>query len=248
MNANDLIGKLSKRYQSPAFAFLTQVRNGTGFSKAPRTADAMAMGLWPSRGLNLHGFEIKVSRGDWLRELKAPEKADELVRYCDHWWIVVPDRSLVLDGELPPTWGLMAADGRGGSLKVVREAPVLDPDPIDRPFLASVFRNVTDGMIPRDSIKAEKEAEYERGRQSMENQVKWAEEARDKLDREVKAFREASGINLNSYADGKELGEAVQLVRQGKHKRVQQDLDRLRDSAKRIVDFIDDEKAGNEIW
>ena len=39
-----------------------------GFAGGGRYADAIAMNLWPSRGLAVHGFEIKISRGDWQRE------------------------------------------------------------------------------------------------------------------------------------------------------------------------------------
>ena len=46
---------LRQRFGPPHFAFLEQVRAGAGFDQ--RTADAMAMGLWKSRGLDLHGFE-----------------------------------------------------------------------------------------------------------------------------------------------------------------------------------------------
>lgn len=33
-----------------------------GIGSDNRRADAFAMGLWPSRGLQLHGFEVKVNR------------------------------------------------------------------------------------------------------------------------------------------------------------------------------------------
>lgn len=59
---------LRERYQGRDWAFLLQVPDGTGMAKS-RTADALAMGLWPSKGLNLHGFEVKASRSDWLAEL-----------------------------------------------------------------------------------------------------------------------------------------------------------------------------------
>jgi len=46
------------------------------------------MDLWPSGGLEIHGHEVKVSRSDWLRELKEPEKRpsssvrEPLVGWC----------------------------------------------------------------------------------------------------------------------------------------------------------------------
>jgi hypothetical protein len=79
--------------------------------------------LWPSSGHPVHGFEVKVSRSDWLTELKDPDKAEAFKPYCDHWWLVVPDASIVHD-DLPPGWGLMVA-GRGG-LHIRNRAPKLD--------------------------------------------------------------------------------------------------------------------------
>jgi len=53
---------LQKRFPSEEYACLPQVRNATGYSSVIRTADAIAMSLWPSRGLDLHGFEFKSLR------------------------------------------------------------------------------------------------------------------------------------------------------------------------------------------
>src|SRR5688572_18266988 len=81
---------LAKRFAPSAYAFLPQLRNGTGFGRT-RTADAVAMSLWPSRGIYLHGFEIKVGRGDWLSELRQPEKAEEIARFCKYWSLVAAE-------------------------------------------------------------------------------------------------------------------------------------------------------------
>ena len=47
------------------------------------SGDAVIMSLWPSRGLELHGVEIKVSRADWKREAADPAKAEAIAAYCD---------------------------------------------------------------------------------------------------------------------------------------------------------------------
>ena len=59
---------LRYRFCQPEWAFLSQVRNGTGYLRTTRTADALAMSLWPSRGLHLYGFEIKVRKSDWKKD------------------------------------------------------------------------------------------------------------------------------------------------------------------------------------
>lgn len=61
LNTDWVIEALGKTFLSPSYAMLTQVRNGTGMSRNARTADAMFMSLWPSRGIYLAGIEVKVS-------------------------------------------------------------------------------------------------------------------------------------------------------------------------------------------
>lgn len=119
------------------WVFATQVRSAAGFD-ATRTADAVAMDLWPSKGLALHGHEIKVSRSDWLRELQKPDKWKPVGRYMDRWWIVVPDAAIVRPGELPPEWGLIVANS--GGTRAVKQAPKLDAVPVSRTFLAALLR------------------------------------------------------------------------------------------------------------
>ena len=98
------------------------------------------MDLWPSKGLLLHGHEVKVSRSDWLRELKEPEKAAEFMPYMNCWWLVVSDPRIVRPGELPDDWGLLAM--RGGLLAVQKPAPKREAKPLTRRRLAALLRAV----------------------------------------------------------------------------------------------------------
>lgn len=99
---------------------------------ARRIADFIAADKWPGMpygsSIALHGHEVKVSRADWLTELRAPEKAEAFKRYMHHWWLVVPDASIVKPGELPEGWGLMVRSGSRLRAKV--KAPRLDPEPL----------------------------------------------------------------------------------------------------------------------
>lgn len=140
---------LRKRYAYPAWAFLEEVRDAAGYD-ATRSADGLAMSLWKSRGLELHGFEIKASRSDWLKERDSPEKAEAISRYCDRWWLVVSDPSIVKDGELPPSWGLLALQGNASrvTLKTIKEAPVNSAiAPLSRTFLATILKRAMDDRL-----------------------------------------------------------------------------------------------------
>jgi hypothetical protein len=141
----DVLRRLARRYgeshgNGDRWAFATHVRCSAGFGQGGliRTADAVAMDLWPSTGLEIHGHEVKVSRSDWLAELKQPTKCEPVRRYCDRWWLVVADRSIVKAGELPDGWGLMAVSGE--RVRVLVKAPKLKPEPIGRDFIAPLLR------------------------------------------------------------------------------------------------------------
>ncbi len=121
------------------YAVAAQVRSHAGFD-ARRTADYVAMDLWPSKGLLLHGHEIKVSRSDWLTELKHPEKSAEFIPYMNCWWLVVSDRSIVHDGELPAGWGLMAMNGP--YLRICKHAKRREAKPLTPSRLAALLRAV----------------------------------------------------------------------------------------------------------
>jgi hypothetical protein len=140
MTEGDIIEILRKRYAPEEWCFLSGVRKAVGFSHGgvTRTADAVAMGMYPSRGLSLVGFEIKVSRSDWLRELKDPAKAEAIFRFMNHWFIVAP-AGMVKKDELPGPWGLISVNEQGEA-RVSVQAPKLAPDPIPRTFWASLFR------------------------------------------------------------------------------------------------------------
>lgn len=143
----EMFDLLHQRYgqvygNGPRWARAEHVRQvgffGDGPKGGPRSCDFMAMELWPASGMPLHGHEVKVSRSDFLRELAEPEKAETFRRYCDRWWLVVPDLGIV-GSDLPDGWGVLTVDGRG-RLRAARPAPRLDPEPIPRLLLASILR------------------------------------------------------------------------------------------------------------
>lgn len=145
-NTHTLRVALRAKFDPKEYALLEEVRNSTGYIRSERYADALVMGLWPSRGLTLLGIEIKQSRTDWVKELKEPAKADAFARYCDQWALLVADPKIIHEGELPPNWGLLAPAksewSEDGKLKWVKEPNPLQPVPIDRPFLAALCRTL----------------------------------------------------------------------------------------------------------
>jgi hypothetical protein len=115
----DLTALLRQTYSIGAgWALIEQVPPRTGHAK--RYADAVAMHLYrgdfaaeferdprtPWLDHEVWGFEVKVSRGDWKRELRDPTKAGAVSRHCDRWYVVALPGVVQLE-ELPRGWGLM---------------------------------------------------------------------------------------------------------------------------------------------
>lgn len=154
----EMLDALHDRYSqasqgaSVRYACAEHVRSSASFD-AKRVCDFMAQDLWNTGGLALHGHEVKVSRSDWLRELADPSKAQAFSRYCDRWWLVVPDAKIVRD-DLPDGWGLMAF-GTNGRLRVIHRAARLDPDPHPPTFRAALMRAVAKTNARRGSVIAQ---------------------------------------------------------------------------------------------
>ncbi|QSN49753.1 hypothetical protein [Mycobacteroides abscessus] len=81
--------------------------------------------------LAFHGHEVKVTRSDWLTELRDPSKSEAWRRYMHFWWLVVPDAAIVRDGELPDGWGLLVKSGGGLRAKVRASRQEPEPMPAD---------------------------------------------------------------------------------------------------------------------
>lgn len=141
MNAHDLKKALRVRYAPPEWVLLDEVRSHTGHKDKPTYADAFAMSTYPSRGLQTIGFEIKVSRADWLQELKNPDKADTIGKYCDLWYLVTNKADIFKSDEIPPNWGVLVYGS--DRFRVHKEAVRNEATPLSREFVAALLRKAT---------------------------------------------------------------------------------------------------------
>jgi hypothetical protein len=144
----DMLDRLNTRYgkfsgNGIRYTRAEHVKITTGFDSR-RIADYIAVDLYNEPrggGPTVHGHEVKVSRSDWLTELRDPTKAEQFAQYCDYWWLVVADKDIVKTGELPPKWGLMVASG--STVRVLTQAPKnLDVQPMPRSLQATLTRAV----------------------------------------------------------------------------------------------------------
>ena len=205
---------MSKRWAAPEYAVMWEVGRATGAVTNQRYADAVIMSLWPSRGLELHGVEIKVSRSDWKREAADPGKAEAIAAYCDRWWIHTTPGVIQDTSELPPMWGAREFDGR--VWRTLKEAERTDAKPCDRQFLASLLR------------RADGESRWQIERQAREIADGAVKAAHDQIEREIERrsvdakkarqqiadFEEASGLTFRDFmlGDAKSIGAMVRAV------------------------------------
>lgn len=225
LSESALLALLRKKFPAPEYAFLSHVRNGTGFTRTTRTADAVAMSLWPSRGLHLTGFELKSSRSDWLSELKNPAKADEIGAFCDAWCLVVGSPDIVQPGELPPLWGLIVPDKKG-NLRTTVEATVKKKElqkPVTRSFLAAILRNAQEASASQAEIKSAINEARDKW-QADEAVIRHRDRGHNERDLEalrsqVAEFEKASGIHMAQWESGDRIGKAVRQILNHGHAR-----------------------------
>lgn len=159
---------LDRKYGGEEWIFLQEVRNRPGF-RSSNSLDGVAMGLWESRGCEVIGFEVKISRGDWLRELKNPKKAEVGYSLVDRFYLAC-DKGVAFETEIPATWGWL--EKQGNRLIEKKKAPykTAPQERLDRHFVSMMLRRAKKGMpdepskvqdlareIANDSIKYERE-------------------------------------------------------------------------------------------
>lgn len=235
---------LRRAYPSNEYAVVAQVANATG-SNVSRWADAIAMGLWPSRGLHLHGFEMKSSRSDWKRELDQPEKAETIASKCNYWWIVAGADNIVQLDELPQPWGLYVCVA-GELIKKKPAVFVERESTLPRSFVAAILRQAQEqcDVTAIASLVEETKlfAEYQRGLDVGEKrglaQSDGAVAKLAELEKLVSGFEKAAGIDLHQFRweDPAALGAAFRRVVRGEAKR---DEERMLASAKSIVRMLE---------
>lgn len=217
ITSGDIHVAMSKRWADPEYALMWEVAEATGMNSG-RRADAVIVSLWPSRGLEIHGVEIKISRADWRREAADPTKAEAISKYCDRWWVhTSPD---VVDdiSDMPPAWGLR--EWNGSRWKTRKEAEKTEAQPVTRQFLASLLRRA-DGTMQRLIAEAHREGrakvhdELESQRENFAKLVKQEVERRtarqDAKFKRLEEFEAAFG-SLDQFRDYRKLGEAAQAL------------------------------------
>jgi hypothetical protein len=232
---------LRKKFPEREYALMQEVSDAAGFNRS-NSADFIAVGLWPSRGLAINGIEVKSFRSDWLRELKKPDKAENIFKYCDYFWLLTSDETIAKLEEIPPTWGWMSI--KGEKIIIKKEAPALSPLPVSKNFLAAMLKRAQDktNWVHADSIKDKISEAKEYARSENKRQIDRLEKELAEITNAVKEFKEASGIDLKYYprynTSPKKMGEALKLLENGGAEHMKKKLLDLEKTAKTVYDAI----------
>jgi len=213
MTADDMIAMLRKTYALPEWVLAEQAASRTGY--AARRADAVAFNCYQSRGLEIIGFEVKVRRSDWVREMKSPDKAEAVAAYCDKWYVVAPD-GIVHDGELPKAWGLMLPNDKTGGVRIAHQADQTDTKPVSRTFLAAIMRGLvrSDETVIAERVSAARKSAYDDGAADAlsDSRDGRAEAQLAVLSARVAEFERVSGIVIGHHA-GRLEAKAIHAAR-----------------------------------
>lgn len=135
----------TRRWNGSAFVRVRELRPSVGYQHADRRIDLWVLECAPSKGMPAHAVEVKVSRADWLRELRQPLKRRGAMAISNYFWIAAPPE-VVDPSELPPGAGLLVVDlDRAARESWYRGAEVLPADYRDKVrctwgLMASVLR------------------------------------------------------------------------------------------------------------
>lgn len=157
MKAKDVVEALAKRHGADKinttgreWAFFAELRVGTGYStydyekkkrkpfNPEQRFDAWAINLYPSKKHERIVYEIKVSRSDFLHEIKNPEKREQALNLSNYFYFVTP-KGLVSVDEIPQECGLIEVD-EDLNTRIKLKAPFRETDNLRWQFLCTLAR------------------------------------------------------------------------------------------------------------
>ena len=145
----DIHRVLRKRYPPPEWVYLEEVRLGTGYTgfflkgygkavKAEQRIDGLALNCYESKRWKRISFEIKISRADFLKEVKDPDKRMAAQMVSNQFFFVVPEGLVKLD-EVPDECGLLEV--RGDFVKLSAQAEWQEAAEWHPAMVASLLRS-----------------------------------------------------------------------------------------------------------
>lgn len=127
-----------RRSERGACVVLSELPDSTG--REERRIDLFVMFLWNMDRLRRIAYEVKVTRADFLSELRKPEKRAFALSVSNEYYFVTPP-GLVRPSEIPPEAGLIEVTSSG--VRVKRTAPFRETGQPPWYFVAALVRAAT---------------------------------------------------------------------------------------------------------
>jgi hypothetical protein len=196
VSAGELTAEIRRRYEPPEWFVEGELTLGS------RRLDLVAFGCWGQR--RIVGFEIKVERGDWLRELGDFRKSEEWCAVVDAFYLAtVP--GVVKGDELPEGWGLLEL---AGSRLMTRRHATTRTDPpatfprelatrlLSRRAQAESTQNFQENWKIREQAMKDAEAS---ARQRLEAEYERDAETAERIAREHREIFLALGVRPSEW-------------------------------------------------
>jgi len=188
--AGDLVNLLAIKHSKDVF--VSECKGGPTWFAEHRRLDAWAMKRsWANAAM--YGYEIKISRGDWLHD----DKWRTYLKYCNLFYFVVPSKKIITPDEVPPEVGLLVASTNNTRLYTIKKA---QHRAIEPPADLLIYL-----LMTRTKVTREYECE---GKDAAEKWAAWLTERHEWHD---------IGINVSIQLH-KLLGEAQSAVRLAEEK------------------------------
>lgn len=234
---------LRLKFPPAEYVLIGEVSDASGFARS-RSLDYMLINLWNSRGLAVTGIEEKGWRNDWLKELKNPKKQENHFKYCDYFYLLTTAEGVAKLEEIPATWGWWHINDKG-ILKVMKQAPQLQPIPIDRSLLCAMLRRAAskEQYVHKDSIQDEIDLAVKQSRGYVNQQLESLQKEYNSYRGQVMEFEKTSGLNIadkwryHEHSPGK-VGAAVKYVLKNEGKSFKEDLIKLKSEAIQVAEKI----------
>lgn len=107
--------------------------------------DFFAVHTWRSKKYKAIAHEVKVSRGDFFKEIRNPDKSRFAHSVSNESYIVTP-ALLVHTDEVPDPWGLITVQPGSRTLRIVKKAEYRDKIHWPMHFMVSIARRATDKL------------------------------------------------------------------------------------------------------
>lgn len=136
---------LGDRYKGRGWAKFFQFRPMTSFEATYNAIDLLAVGLWRKHN-KIVAHEIKVSRSDFLKDLKKFRDKHGIAIKISHEFFYVCPWGLIEKNEIPEIAGLMYVD-KSQKLRIIKPAVLRELDAIPFHFFqgfAQEFGNAVD--------------------------------------------------------------------------------------------------------